>query len=132
MRQAVVHAPSEMTFAAIQRADLMDPVVRLLFSLRELPLRIGAWMRLQRPPSRAPSVTFADLVGPGTGMAVAGLEPGHEIVVGSIGRFWEKDYGPRAITPEQEAALRTPGFQDAYARGVADGIAEYFRSYGRR
>jgi N-acetylmuramoyl-L-alanine amidase len=40
--------------------------------------------------------------------------------------------GAFLIIPEQEAALRTAEFQDAYARGVADGVEEYFRAYGRR
>ncbi|HSA54112.1 MAG TPA: N-acetylmuramoyl-L-alanine amidase [Gemmatimonadaceae bacterium] len=39
--------------------------------------------------------------------------------------------GAFVIIPEQEAALRTPEFQDAYARGVADGVEEYFRSLAR-
>ena len=36
--------------------------------------------------------------------------------------------GAFIIVPEQEAALRTPEFQRAYALGVADGIEAYFRS----
>jgi N-acetylmuramoyl-L-alanine amidase len=36
------------------------------------------------------------------------------------------------IIPEQEAALRTPEFQERYARGIADGLEEYFRSLRRR
>ncbi|MBC7896195.1 MAG: N-acetylmuramoyl-L-alanine amidase [Cytophagaceae bacterium] len=36
--------------------------------------------------------------------------------------------GAFVMIPEQEAALRTPEFQDAYATGVADGIEAYFRS----
>jgi N-acetylmuramoyl-L-alanine amidase len=39
--------------------------------------------------------------------------------------------GAFVIIPEQEAALRTPEFQDAYARGVAEGVEEYFRSLRR-
>jgi N-acetylmuramoyl-L-alanine amidase len=35
--------------------------------------------------------------------------------------------GAFLMIPEQEAALRTPEFQDAYARGVAEGLEEYFR-----
>ena len=35
--------------------------------------------------------------------------------------------GAFLMIPEQEAALRTPEFQDAYARGVADGLEAYFR-----
>lgn len=39
--------------------------------------------------------------------------------------------GAFLMIPEQEAALRTPDFQDAYARGVADGLEVYFRELGR-
>ncbi len=35
--------------------------------------------------------------------------------------------GAFIILPDQEAALRTPEFQERYARGVADGIENYFR-----
>ena len=34
--------------------------------------------------------------------------------------------GAFLMIPEQEAALRTPEFQERYARGVVDGLAEYF------
>ena len=36
--------------------------------------------------------------------------------------------GAFIILPDQEAALRTPEFQDRYARGVADGLEAYFRA----
>ena len=36
--------------------------------------------------------------------------------------------GAFLMIPEQENALRTPAFQAAYARGVVDGLAQYFRS----
>jgi N-acetylmuramoyl-L-alanine amidase len=36
--------------------------------------------------------------------------------------------GAVLMMPDQEAALRTPQFQEAYARGIADGIEEYFRA----
>ncbi|MDQ8154649.1 MAG: N-acetylmuramoyl-L-alanine amidase [Gemmatimonadota bacterium] len=36
--------------------------------------------------------------------------------------------GAWTVMPEQEAALRTPEFQRAYARGVVDGLEQYFRS----
>jgi N-acetylmuramoyl-L-alanine amidase len=35
--------------------------------------------------------------------------------------------GAFIIVPEQEAALRSPVFQAAYARGVVDGIVAYFK-----
>jgi N-acetylmuramoyl-L-alanine amidase len=36
--------------------------------------------------------------------------------------------GAFIIIPEQEAALRTPEFQTAYAQGIVDGLENYFRS----
>ncbi len=36
--------------------------------------------------------------------------------------------GAFIILPDQEAALRTPEYQDRYARGVADGLEQYFRA----
>ncbi|MGA9836615.1 MAG: N-acetylmuramoyl-L-alanine amidase, partial [Gemmatimonadaceae bacterium] len=38
--------------------------------------------------------------------------------------------GAFVIIPQQEAALRTPAFQDAYARGLAAGLVAYFRGLG--
>ena len=40
--------------------------------------------------------------------------------------------GAFVILPDQEAALRTPEFQERYARGVADGIEAYFRGLSSR
>lgn len=38
--------------------------------------------------------------------------------------------GAFVIMPPQEAALRTARFQEAYARGLADGLTAYFRGLG--
>jgi N-acetylmuramoyl-L-alanine amidase len=40
--------------------------------------------------------------------------------------------GAFLMLPDQEAALRTPEFQDRYARGVADGLENYFRALNAR
>ena len=40
--------------------------------------------------------------------------------------------GAFIMLPDQEAALRTPEFQERYARGVADGVENYFRALGTR
>lgn len=40
--------------------------------------------------------------------------------------------GAFIIIPEQEAALRTAEFQEAYALGVVEGLEAYFRELGRR
>jgi N-acetylmuramoyl-L-alanine amidase len=38
--------------------------------------------------------------------------------------------GAFVIVPEQEAAMRQPEGQRAYARGVAEGLEAYFRALG--
>jgi len=40
--------------------------------------------------------------------------------------------GAFLMMPDQEFALRTPEFQERYARGIADGLENYFRSLGAR
>ena len=40
--------------------------------------------------------------------------------------------GAFIMMPDQEAALRTPEFQERYARGVADGVENYFRTLATR
>ena len=40
--------------------------------------------------------------------------------------------GAFVILPDQEAALRTPEYQERYARGIADGLENYFRTLSSR
>jgi len=40
--------------------------------------------------------------------------------------------GAFIMLPDQEAAMRTPEFQDRYARGIADGLEEFFRTLPQR
>ena len=37
--------------------------------------------------------------------------------------------GAFLMVPEQENAVKTPEFQERYARGVADGVEAYFRTF---
>jgi len=39
--------------------------------------------------------------------------------------------GAFIIMPDQEAALRTPEYQERYARGIVEGLGNYFRSLGQ-
>ena len=40
--------------------------------------------------------------------------------------------GAFLMVPEQENAVKTPEFQERFARGVADGIEAYFRTFATR
>jgi N-acetylmuramoyl-L-alanine amidase len=35
--------------------------------------------------------------------------------------------GAYIMMPEQEAALRTPGYQEEYARALVEGLEDFFR-----
>ena len=37
-------------------------------------------------------------------------EPGTEFVLGSVGRFWRKDYGGRPVTADQFVPFNEPGY----------------------
>ena len=100
--------PSEV-YEAMLGTDLRDPLIDALFALRELPQRISRRLRRHGPAPEATRVTFGDIA---TGPIWVRLaeEPGVELVVGSIGRFWEKDYGWRPIAAEQFEAFQEPGY----------------------
>jgi len=107
--EASVDAPPEETYAAIRETNLKDPVIDFLFTLRELPLRIARRWRGEPPTPAAPKVTFADVT-EGPGWVSLADEPGVEFVVGSVGRFWRKDYGGRKVTPDEFVPFAEPGY----------------------
>ena len=39
--------------------------------------------------------------------------------------------GAYIMIPEQEAALRTPAYQEAYARALVEGVEDFFRGMSR-
>jgi hypothetical protein len=100
--------PSEV-YEAMLGTDLRDPVVNALFALRELPQRIRRRLQRQGPLPEAPAVTFGDIATGPIWVRVA-EEPGVELVVGSVGRFWRKDYGWRPVTADQFTAFQEPGY----------------------
>ena len=54
--------------------------------------------------------TFGDVATPEMGWALLGETPGVEFVVGSVGRFWRRDYGWRSMPVEAFAAFEEPGY----------------------
>jgi hypothetical protein len=100
--------PSEV-YEAMLGTDLRDPLIDALFALRELPRRIARRFHGQPPVAETSRVTFGDIATGPIWLRLA-EEPGVELVVGSIGRFWEKDYGWRPIAAEQFAAFQEPGY----------------------
>lgn len=106
-----VNATPERTFAAIRDTDLRDPLVDVLFSVRELPQRLLRWFRGQKAPA-APKgkVTFRTITESGPGWTPLAEVPGVEFVVGSVGRFWQRDYGGRPVKADEFVRFHEPGF----------------------
>ena len=108
--ETTVDAPAEVAYAAIWETNLLDRVVRALFGIRELPLR---WLARRRgePIDAAPSsVTVADFLRPGAGMTLVSEKPGRELVIGSVGRFWQRDYGHLEVSAAEFSAFAEPGY----------------------
>lgn len=105
-----VDAPLPEVYAAILETDLRDPIINTLFALREIPLRISRrWRGETAPPPQGP-VTFGDIARGTPGWTLLGEEPGSELVIGSVGRFWRRDYGGRPITRDDFTPFREPGY----------------------
>ncbi|MCZ7528456.1 MAG: hypothetical protein M5U14_20050 [Acidimicrobiia bacterium] len=119
----LVDAGPDATYRAIHAADLLgDRVVRGLFAARELPDRVVARLRGE-PLEPVPRRFTLDDVAALEGWTLLGEEPGVEIVLGSVGRFWERDYGWVEVPAEEWATFAEPG----YAKTVA-GLS--IRPYG--
>jgi hypothetical protein len=105
-----VDAPPEETYRAIREADLRDPVISALFALRELPMRLTRRLRGEHAPPAPRKITLGTITHDGPGWAVLADGPGQELVIGSVGRFWERDYGGRPVTAEEFVSFREPGY----------------------
>ena len=108
--ETTVDAPAGEVYRAIREADLRDPVISALFALRELPQRLARRLHGQPPPPAPPRVTFGTVIQDGPGWTLLAERPDQELVVGSVGRFWERDYGGRPVTAEEFAEFAEPGY----------------------
>ncbi len=93
MRQVdhvAVIAHPDVAYEAVRAVDLYRlPLARGLFALRLLPEWIAALLGGQGPRLR-PTATIEDITAPGNGFHL--LSDGdHEVVVGAVGRFWQKN-----------------------------------------
>jgi hypothetical protein len=110
VHEVEVDAPPEGTYPAIRMADLRDPLVSALFAVRELPNRVARRLRGQPQPAPPKSFTFADVATPEMGWVLVGEAPGTEFVVGSVGRFWQRDYGWRPVPAGEFSVFNEPGY----------------------
>ena len=103
-----VDASPEVTYQAIRETDLRDPVIGALFAIRDLPTRLARRWRGEVPPTAA--ATFNDLAVPELGFMLLAEAPGVEFVVGSVGRFWQRDYGWHPVAPDRFVGFADPGY----------------------
>jgi hypothetical protein len=83
--------------------------IRALFDLRVLPNRIAARLRGEREPV-ASTARIEDIAAPGTGFMLLAEEPGREIVVGSVGKFWQPKISFASVAADGFTAFDRPGF----------------------
>jgi hypothetical protein len=103
----LVDASPERTYDAIRRLDLSrSRVIRSLLAARRLPLLVR---RRDRRTTR--SLTIDDLAR--GGFVVLEEEPGTEIVLGLVGRFWKVRSYLRRIGPQEFVSYQEPGVAKA-------------------
>lgn len=88
VRSTVVEADAETTYDAIERARMdEDPVLRSIGWLRRLPERALALFEGAPPEPETTYETIGDLFD-ADGCIRLAEDPGRELVVGAVGRFW--------------------------------------------
>jgi hypothetical protein len=104
--EAAVDAPSDRTYRAVKEIDLArSPIVLALLFARGLPhLFTGA----VKPKRR---LALDDIVE--SGFVVLGEEPGRELVLGIIGKFWRPGSGVHHIEANEFTGFDEPGFSKA-------------------
>jgi hypothetical protein len=110
LRAQPVNAPPERTFAAIRKVDfLRSPVIVAPHRLRvDLDRMIRP--RSHDAPPRRREFRFAQLVEEEGGFRLLAEEDGHELVLGFIGRWWERGYGRVAWTADEFSEFARPGY----------------------
>src|SRR5690606_4658336 len=80
------------------------PIARALFQLRVLP------DRLHGPSVAPPRMTIDAITRPGRGLVLLADQPGHEFVIGSVGKVWLPPIALASITPATFESFQEPGW----------------------
>jgi uncharacterized protein DUF6544 len=108
-RVAVAAGP-ELAWRFVRDVDLYQVgLARWLFALRLLPESLIARLA-GRPSPVAPTARIDDFTAPGLGFQILAEQPGREIVVGAVGRFWQPRIDFVSVTPTAFAGFAEPGF----------------------
>jgi hypothetical protein len=104
--ETIVDAPVEATYRAVKELDLArSPVVLVLLAIRGLPTLFTGAVKPKR------RLVLDDIVA--SGFVVLGEEPGRELVLGIVGKFWQLGSGVERIEPDRFTVFDRPGFAKA-------------------
>jgi hypothetical protein len=104
--ETAVDAPADRAYRAVKEIDLArSPIVLALLFARGLPhLFTGA----VKPKLR---LRLEDVLE--SGFVALAEEPGRELVLGIVGKFWRPGSGVRRIEPSEFTAFDEPGYSKA-------------------
>jgi hypothetical protein len=105
-----VAAEPARAYAAARGVDMYRiPFIRRLFQIRIVPDRIAARIS---GTSYTPNLSsrIDDITRTGSGFLLVREEPGREVVVGSVGKFWKPAIEFAPVTAEQFPSFHEPGF----------------------
>lgn len=107
------------TYDAIRRIDVIDSLlVGVPNRVRAFPERAVRWARRLPPSRQLDQFRFEQLLD--NGFHLLANEPGRELVLGLIGRWWQRDFGRVDWAP---ADFRDPAGVFAHGRGARlDGV----------
>lgn len=108
VRELHVEAVPGAVMAAVRQADLRDPVISTLFAVRDLPNRVAR--RLGGGAGLHEGLSFTNIPDVGPGWVLLAEEPGKELVLGAVGKFWRRDYGARTVSAEEFVTFDEPGY----------------------
>jgi len=113
--ETLIRATPADVFAAIRRANLRSgPLIRTLFALRSVPgllVAPRATLRRFHGHDRGRPVTIDSITA--AGFFVLDEEAGCELVIGTIGRFWQPSGGMRPTRAEEFDGFAEPGWAKA-------------------
>jgi hypothetical protein len=109
LRTQVIYASASEIFSAIRSVDFFQSPVVALPNRARIAIDALRSRRCAHVPSGS-QFRFDQLLEPDGGFHLLAEEPEHAIVLGFIGRWWEKGYGRVEWEPEDFRTFSLPGY----------------------
>ena len=99
-------APIERAWPVVRNLDTYElPISKFLFNLRRLP----DWIR-QKNTEFPDHSRINDFTGPDKGFKILSETPGREVVIGSVGKFWQSNIDYVHVNSEEFRDFKNSGF----------------------